>query len=207
MDIVDVQTIWQCNASDVGRSTDGGQTWQSESTGRGQPYCRMSAADGEVAWHLSPTSLQGTVDGGATWTEIAMPGDMPPGNVAAVSLRTADEGYLLTSDADLYVTRDGGESWSLLPLDLADYEGMMLMPSDLAMAAMRFFDADNGLVVLSLVGQQSRVVALRTSDGGQTWQEEAVPAEIGVPHLTHDGSFLTVHSFHNTGAITVLEYR
>lgn len=136
-----------------------------------------------------------------------MPEDMPPENVAAVSLRTADEGYLLTSDADLYATQDGGESWLLLPLDLASYEGMILMPSDIAMAAIRFFDADNGLVVLSLVGQQSRVVALRTSDGGQTWQEEAVPAEIGVPHLTHDGSFLTVHSFHNTGAITVLEYR
>jgi photosystem II stability/assembly factor-like uncharacterized protein len=207
LDIVDVQTIWQCNASDVGRSTDGGQTWQSESTGSGQPYCQMSAADGEVAWYLSPTSLQGTVDGGTTWVEIAMPEDVLPENIAAVSLRTADEGYLLTFDAALYVTQDGGGSWSLLPLDLAGYEGLMLLPSNLAAAAIRFFDADNGLVTLSLVGKQSMVVALRTFDGGQTWQGEVVPAETGALHLTHDGSLLTVHSIRNTGVITVLEYR
>jgi photosystem II stability/assembly factor-like uncharacterized protein len=72
---------------------------------------------------------------------------------------------------------------------------------------MRFLDANHGIVVLSLAGGgESKIVALRTTDGGQTWEEEAVPAEIGKPYLTNDGMLLTVASFLNIGEITVLRY-
>jgi photosystem II stability/assembly factor-like uncharacterized protein len=210
LDIVDASTIWQCNASDVSKSTDGGQTWSGKSTGRGQPFCRMSDADGETAWHLSPVSLQATADGGTTWAEIALPGDVAPKDVAAVSLRTASDGYLLDYDGTLYITADGGGSWTFQTLDLATYEETKLMPlgGTGASVAMRFPDADQGIIVMSLLGGgDAKLVALRTIDGGQTWQEEAVPAEIGALHLTHDGRLLTIHSFLNTDTITVLEYR
>jgi photosystem II stability/assembly factor-like uncharacterized protein len=211
LDIVDSDTIWQCNASDVGRSTDGGRTWMVESTGRGQPFCRMSAADGETAWHLSPANLYATADGGATWTEIALPGDLSPADVAAVSLRTGSDGYLLDHDGNLYTTDDGGgESWTSQTLDLTKYGETTLMPlgGTGASVAMRFLDTDQAIIIMSLLGSgDSRLVALRTFDGGQTWQEETIPAEIGALHLTHDGRFLTVNSFLNAGAITVMEYR
>jgi len=58
---------------------------------------------------------------------------------------------------------------------------------------MRFFDADHGLVVVSLVGGgSSEVLALRTTDGGQTWEEESVPTPIGTFYLTRDGTVLTM---------------
>lgn len=207
---MDVQTVWQCNASDVGKSTDGGQTWQGETTGMGQPFCRMSAADGEVAWYLSPTGLRGTADGGVTWMKITLPGDVSPKKVAAVSLRTASEGYLLDYDGNLYTTVDGGESWTSQTLDLAEYGETELISFEGtgALVAMRFPDADNGVIVLNLLSDgDTKLVALRTLDGGQTWQGEVVPAEIGELHLTHDGKLLTVHSLLNIGTITVLEYR
>jgi photosystem II stability/assembly factor-like uncharacterized protein len=210
LDVVDADTIWQCNASDVSRSTDGGQTWSGKSTGRGQPFCRMSAADDETAWHLSPASLHATADGGATWAQIALPGDVSPENVAAVSLRTARGGYLLDYDGNLYTTADGGESWTAQTLDLAKYGETKLMPlgGTGASVAMRFLDADQAIIAMSLLGGgDSRLVALRTFDGGQTWQEETIPTEIGALHLTHDGKLLTAHSFLNVGTITVLEYR
>jgi photosystem II stability/assembly factor-like uncharacterized protein len=176
----------------------------------GQPFCRMGAADGDVAWYLSPTSLQGTADGGVTWTEITLPGDVSPDKVAAVSSRTASEGYLLDYDGNLYTTVDGGESWTSQALDLAEY-GETKLPSigsTGAPVAMRFPDADDGVIVMSLLGGgDTKLVALRTRDGGQTWQKEVVPAEVGALHLTHDGNLLTVHSFLNIGTITVLEYR
>ena len=49
-------------------------------------------------------------------------------------------------------------------------------------------------------------MALRTADGGQTWEEETIPAEIGAPYLTHDGMLLTVSSFLNIGELTLLRY-
>ncbi|MCP4541774.1 MAG: hypothetical protein GY832_31980 [Chloroflexi bacterium] len=70
--------------------------------------------------------------------------------------------------------------------------------------AMRFFDANRGMIALSLAGEKGVIAALRTSDGGQTWEREEVPAKIGALHLTHDGTVLTVVK--NTGDTTVLRY-
>jgi len=209
-DVVDAHTVWECNASDIRLSTDGGQTWQGSQGPRGQPFCHVSAADDKTVWYLSPSRLKATVDGGTTWQEIVLPEAVRPGNVLAISLRTSQEGYILDSAGNLYVTVDGGKSWSSQALGLAEkYGEMEPMPPGhtAAPAAIRFFDAKHGAIVLSLVGGgTSKVVALRTADGGQTWVEEVVPAEFGVPYLTHDGRFLTLHSFMNTGRITVLRY-
>jgi photosystem II stability/assembly factor-like uncharacterized protein len=208
-DVVDVRTVWECNASDIRLSTDGGQTWQGSQGPRGQPFCRVSSADDKTVWYLSPSKLEATADGGTTWEEVTLPEAVYPRDVLAISLRTPQGGYILDSTGALYVTSDGGETWSSQTLGLADKYGDMepMPPGSVAPVAIRFFDAEHGLIVLSLVGGgRSKVVALRTADGGQTWAEEVVPAEIGVPYLTHDGRFLTIHSFFNTGKITVLRY-
>jgi photosystem II stability/assembly factor-like uncharacterized protein len=69
----------------------------------------------------------------------------------------------------------------------------------------RFLDADHGLIVLSLTGDgQSRVLSLRTTDGGQTWDRDRVPVSIGQFLLTHDGTILTVADLVDSGKITLL---
>jgi photosystem II stability/assembly factor-like uncharacterized protein len=202
---VDVQTVWHCNLRDIKMSTDSGQTWESTGT-PGHPDCKISFVDQDTGWVISGLQLRATDDGGATWNELDLPGGIA--KVTAISLRTADAGYLMTSAGTLYKTVDGGESWSSLPLDLAAYGEMGLLPSNLPSAAIRFFDADNGVVVVSLAGGgQSQVLALRTSDGGLTWEEEPVPVDIGVPYLTRDGEFLTIHSFLKSNMIFVAQYK
>ena len=69
--------------------------------------------------------------------------------------------------------------------------------------------ADNGVVVLSLVGGgQSGVVALRTMDGGETWTSELiVSGDVGVLYLTRDAKFLTVYSLLQSDQVTVFEYK
>jgi photosystem II stability/assembly factor-like uncharacterized protein len=209
LDIVDAQTIWQCNASDIRLSTDGGQTWQGSPGGRGQPLCQVSAVDDEAAWYLSPSKLEVTMDGGVTTQDVSLPEGVQPTRILAISLRTPGEGYVLYETGILYTTLDGGESWSSQNLGLEEKYGEMksMPPGGIVPAAMRFFDANHGVIILNLVGGGSKVVALRTADGGQTWVEEVVPSEIGVPYLTRDGKFLTLNSFFNDGQIAVLRYK
>ena len=66
-------------------------------------------------------------------------------------------------------------------------------------AAVRFIDADHGLVVLGLSGKTS-MIALRTADGGKTWKEESLPARLGTPYISRDGKFLAVNKW-NDGVI------
>ncbi len=169
----------------------------------------VSFVDAETGWVYSRLTLKATTDGGETWEEVPLPEGTRAEDIAAISLRAAREGYILSSDGILYTTQNGGESWSSLPLDMEKYGEMTLLPNDLPPAAVRFFDADNGMIVLSLMGGgQSKVVALHTRDGGETWTEETVLAgDAGVLHLTHDGRFLTMNSFLRPDQIIVLEYQ
>jgi photosystem II stability/assembly factor-like uncharacterized protein len=190
LDVVDSQVIWQCSLGPVGVSTDGGQTWQAV-TDYGN--CRqLSFLDAQTGWIATPFQLGATTDGGQTWVEVPPPESVD--NIAAVSLRTPTDGYLLDSTGILHVTQDGGQSWSSYTLGL-DLAGSPIPNRDTASAAVRFLDADHGLVVVHLAGGlSSRVVALRTSDGGRTWEQEEVgPASLLVAlYLSHDGSALTI---------------
>jgi photosystem II stability/assembly factor-like uncharacterized protein len=191
---------------DIRVSKDGGQTWESlENPGTGN--CMISFADAEKGWVYASPQILATVDGGKTWSEVAPPEGVA--DVEAISLRTSSDGYIMTPEGDLYTTQDGGKSWTSSPLNLTGYEEMVIVPGDLPSAAIRFFDADNGLIVLSLVGGgKSAVVALHTTDGGATWIDEvALSGDVGVTYLTHDGKYLTLNSFLKTGQVTVLEYK
>jgi photosystem II stability/assembly factor-like uncharacterized protein len=205
---VDVQTVWQCGLNDTQVSMDSGQTWEGTGTAGGN-NCMVSFADAKTGWLFGARKLKATKDGGGTWEEVSLPEGARVAKIAAISLRAAGEGYIVTSDAVLHVTQDGGKSWSSLPFDLEEYEGMMLLSIDRPSAAIRFFDADNGLVVLSLVGGgKSIVAALRTTDGGETWTDEVVlSGDAGIPYLTRDGKFLTLTSLLEDNQITVLEYK
>jgi photosystem II stability/assembly factor-like uncharacterized protein len=174
-------------------STDGGQTWEGQTTFQSRPgRCPLSFLDTQTGWVANGYKLSATADGGETWEEITP--DVP--DIAAIALRTPSEGYALDFDGNLHTTTDGGKSWSSQSLGLEKYGELKIMESqDFVMAAIRFADADNGVVVLSLVGGgENKVVALHTADGGQTWAEEIVPAETGPLYLSHDGNLLTVYS-------------
>jgi photosystem II stability/assembly factor-like uncharacterized protein len=216
VEIVDAQTVWVCGRmvgtsfstpGGIRMSADGGQTWNEQTAYQTTPgFCPLSFLDAQMGWTVTGGKLIATTDG-ATWEEVTLPDGLT--KIAAISLRAPGEGYVLDDAGNLYATQDGGESLSSQTLGLEErYGEMKLMSSDeRAAAAMRFLDANHGIVVLSLAGGgESKIVALRTTDGGQTWEEETIPAEIGAPYLTRDGRLLTVSSFLNIGEITVLRY-
>ena len=158
----------------------------------------MAFADTETGWVGSGAEFQITTDGGATWEELVLPEGVS--QVAAISLRTPMDGYLVDMDGVLHITQDGGKTWLSKSLGL---EAPSIMDLDTPWAAVRFSDADHGLVVLGFFGESS-MVALRTVDGGETWEEESLPVGSGTPYLSRDGKFLTVHQF--SKGLTLLNY-
>ena len=204
---MDAQVAWSCGGiAPATFSVDGGQTW----TTRERPsarYCHrqcrfLSFLDDTTGWAASSFALAATEDGGETWTDVVLPqGVGDDVHIIAIELRTAGDGYLMDAAGVLYITQDGSQSWSpqLFGLDLGS--------RTVSSAAVRFPDADHGLVVVALVGEgQNEVLAMRTADGGQTWVQEAVPSAPGAVYLTHDGTLLTITNLMGE-QVTVLRSR
>jgi photosystem II stability/assembly factor-like uncharacterized protein len=141
---------------------------------------------------MNPREVAVTTDGGQTWSTLPLPDRHQ--DVAAIFLHTPTDGYLLDLGRTLYATQDGGTTWSAHPLEVK--MGTDMFPNaDTSTAAIHFFDADRGLVLMQLIsGDHGRVIALRTTDGGQTWKQEHVvdtPLLISL-YLANDGATLTM---------------
>jgi hypothetical protein len=206
MDIVDVHTIWQCGMKNLSVSTDGGKTWKAIAEKAGGLGCLLAFANPNTGWFGFGAKFQMTTDGGATWNDLAMPKDGL--KVAAISLRTPKDGYLIDKEGVLYITQDAGKTWSSKSLGLStpDIKGFVSggFVNEIPQAAVRFTDANHGLVVLGL-SSRTGMIALRTTDGGKTWKEETLPVEFqGAPYISHDGKFLTVNLWGK--GITLLKY-
>ena len=190
----------------VSVSTDGGKTWKSIAGKAGGMGCILAFVDAKTGMLGFGNKFEMTTDGGATWKALTLPKDV--GKVAAISLRTPTDGYLIDEKGILHITKDGGETWTSHSLGLDNPKilnyssGMFVMETP--QAAVRFFDANNGLVVLGLSGE-TNMVALRTADGGKTWKKESLTGGLGKPYLSRDGKFLTLNVM-NEG-VTVLEYK
>lgn len=186
-------------------STDGGNTWKAIAEKAGGMGCLLAFADAKTGIFGFGTKFQMTTDGGATWKELVLPKDA--NNIAAISLRTPTDGYLVDKDGVLHITKDGGKTWSSQSLGLNSPNIMGFVSggfvNETPQAAVRFSDADHGLVVLGLSGETS-MVALRTADGGKTWKKETLPAGLGKPYISRDGKFLTVNQWGK--GTTLLKY-
>jgi photosystem II stability/assembly factor-like uncharacterized protein len=187
-------------------STDGGKTWKAIAEKAGGLGCLLAFADPKTGWFGFGAKFQMTADGGATWSEMALPQNVS--KVAAISLRTPKDGYLVDKEGVLYTTQDGGKTWSSqsLGLNAPDIKGFVSggFVNEIPQAAVRFTDANHGLVVLGLSGKTG-MIGLRTADGGKTWKEESLPVEFqGAPYISRDGKFLTVNLWGK--GVTLLKY-
>ncbi len=204
IEIVDEQTVWVCGRNTgasfstpggVRLSLDGGQTWEEPADFRVTPgFCPLSFLDDQVGWFVSADKLYATFDGGAAVADIALPEEGM--RVAAISLLSEAEGYVMDYDGVIHITQDGGVTWEPLEIDLQHFSGMSpYQAGDVGTAAMRFVDRDKAVIVMSLLGEnkESALVAFRTVDGGQTWTDETLLEKLGTPFISPDGMYVTVH--------------
>jgi photosystem II stability/assembly factor-like uncharacterized protein len=208
MDIVSPNLIWTCGGNtDVRRSTDGGKTWEATAdfgdrySIRG-PCHSASFLDENTGW-LSNSHIFGTTsDGGTTWTMQAIP--ETANKIATIDTYRAGEGYLLDQSGVLFFTQDNGDHWREAgQLDLGE---MAFPPTAYQLAAMRFSDAQHGMIVVSSspYGKPTPVIAFHTSDGGETWTSETVPVLAGPVYLAREGGYLTVITAN--GQLTLLKH-
>jgi photosystem II stability/assembly factor-like uncharacterized protein len=208
MDIVSADLIWACGGNtDVRRSTDGGKTWQALAdfgdrySIRG-PCHSASFLDENTGW-LSNSYIFGTTsDAGSTWTMQAVP--ETAGLIATIDTYRAGEGYLLDQTGGLFFTDDNGQHWREAGrLELGE---IVLPPTAYQLAAMRFSDSQQGMIVISSspYGKQTPVMAFHTSDGGETWTSEPVPVLAGPVYIAREGGYLTVITAN--GQLTLLKY-
>ncbi len=202
-DIVDSQSIWLCGSSGVFSSKDGGQTlYQMYSPVDG---CRiLNFIDDNHGWSSLEWNLAATTDGALRWVDVEKAFTM--GQIAAISLRTPQDGYALTHEGILFSTIDGGDSWSSNDLEIVDsIIGIANMDGRPA-AAMRFLDEQNGIIVINLSGAGiGEILALHTADGGQRWERHLLPLNPGAVYLSRDGQYVTVTEHGGAGTITILK--
>jgi photosystem II stability/assembly factor-like uncharacterized protein len=211
LDIVSAQVAWHCGNGGIGLSSDGGKTWTNVkgtySTSDTFPCHFLSFLDAKTGWAANDSDLARIDGGGDTWTAIELPSGLG-GSIAAIDLRTATDGYVLDSAGTVWITADGGKSWTSKPLGLT---GGAIATAKQQLAGINFSDAAHGVVVARLAGTTPELVALRTSDGGATWQTEQIGLTFGSGddtvslYLAHDGVSLTVVDTMNT--ITLLRYK
>jgi photosystem II stability/assembly factor-like uncharacterized protein len=197
LEIVGEKVAWHCGNGGTRLTSDGGRTWRTVAP---SPCPYMSFLDARIGWAASAYDLQATADGGASWKEIALPQEI--GDIAAIALRSADDGYLLDITGALFVTADGGRSWETRSLGLAP--GERLIPAAVGpKAALRFVDALHGMAVFDL--EDGSVWYAVTGDGGRSWQKGEIVDLRGRSlyyhlFLAHAGTLLTATDDFTNGA-------
>ncbi len=207
IEIVSPEIIWTCGgATNVRRSTDSGQTWQmlaafGDPRTITNPCHSASFLDENIGWLANSNLFGTTTDGGLSWNMRALP--ETANKVATIDTYLPGEGYLLDQSGVLFFTQDDGEHWKEIShLELGD---LKMSFSVYQLAAMRFADADHGLIVVSSSDYgKGTVMAFHTSDGGGTWTSEVVPVTAGPVYLSREGNLLTVITGANQ--LTLLRY-
>ena len=206
LDIVDESVAWHCGNGGTRVTTDGGKTWKTVAAS----VCpHMSFLDAQTGWTASSYVLQATSNGGASWTKIPLPSAAQ--DIVSISLRTADDGYILDTVGNLFITPDAGRTWAQQSLGLKTGEQLIAAAVG-SKAVMRFVDARHGMVVFDL--DDGTVWFAITGDGGRSWQRSEIPELRNRSlyynlFLAHSGNLLTATDDFNNGAnaSVVLRYQ
>jgi photosystem II stability/assembly factor-like uncharacterized protein len=172
---------------------DGGATWSREGTFAMAGFSAaiggaLDFIDAEHGWFsqleaaagLAGTALYRTVDGGAQWSEVAATGGGAPGTSVAGAIPSACDGLTAafagastgwltgtcqTVAAPLYLTHDGGVTWSAQPLP-----SLPVSPSGGTSFSPLFTTEESGTLLTEnqgLTGVSTSLFA--TADGGLSW--------------------------------------
>ena len=167
----------------LARLDEAGEAWTVELalSGSGAQCLAVDPADPETVFvGLRENGVRRSVDGGRTWTDCKLPDPA----VFSLAVSAADGAvYAGTEPSRLFRSDDGGESWSELDalLELPSQPSWSFPPrpwtSHVRWIAPSPHDADLLLVGIELGG------LMRSSDGGQSWQDHRPGAQRDVHSL------------------------
>ena len=107
------------NQDHLYRTTDGGRTWHRQPLEKGKWVDVAVALPSGRAWLASADQVMyRTTDAGATWEEIDRPENTTNQRIVQLDFASDQDGLAGTSWNRLYLTRDAGDSWTILPTPL-----------------------------------------------------------------------------------------
>jgi photosystem II stability/assembly factor-like uncharacterized protein len=189
LDYIDTNTILNAgNSRQVRISSDGGKSWQEI------PECGVigrfiSFIDGKKGWIASDMKIVSTKDAGTTWNTIKSPEMI----IMAITVLPDDSAFVLDDEANLYVSTFEGKKWIKKAVNSA---------KGLTFPSLRFFDANNGIIV-GYDKDKKQLVSLETENGGKKWSRKIVGDIAGKTYIAPDGKTLTVMCLDNQ----ILVYR
>ena len=191
LDIINENLAWNCgNGANVRKTTDNGKTWQKVTDfGESRPnHCRyLSFLDENTGWIAAPKKLGSTTDGGQTWLTLTLPSDIK--EITAIDLLDKNIGYLVDTNNKLYITNDGGLTWTNKPINIDNLNNLVWSTNE---SIIRFTDKENG--IFFYYGTDNKLKCSITKNSGDTWEEQVMPDIEGCGlFLTPDGKYLSVN--------------
>lgn len=189
------------SSAGVFRSGDGGRTWDRRSTGLpGLPQAvtpfqpAALAVDSKVSETVyvgSSSGLHKSVDGGLHWTQLSGLRDLRAGGVGAIAVDPEIPENLVVAAASIYLSRDGGATWSAPRSELPPgrYQALAADPRDARILYAAYERA-------GAVGGN----ALRSDDGGESWRGLA-SAPAGIRSLSVDSKSSAVYAWRASGEV------
>lgn len=174
---VDAQTGWVAVGRKVWRTADRGVTWASVDVGFDVGALHFFDARRGLAAGAGG-QVKGTTDGGSTWTAVSTPGGPMLRRLHFVDGQNGwaaghdEDDAAIPSNAALLLTTDGGRTWT---------QGAQLSGSQ-GISTMEFLcDGKTGWVgAYSHPSEDEwQAVLYRTTDGGKTLVDAALPLEVG----------------------------
>ena len=170
---INENTGWTIRATgDVFKTTDGGETWETQAN-LGEFLRCVKFANDKVGYIGSLQGVFGgpgsvsrifkTIDGGSTWTDLTSAISPAPIGVCGISVVNEKTVYgcgAFYRPARVYKTLDGGETWT--NIDMSPYASSLV--------DVHFFTPKFGYVVGYGSGDKIGGIILKTTDGGQTWE-------------------------------------
>ena len=212
----DASDVWAVGAGGlVLHSSDAGSSWAVQSTPTNDDLWSVSFPEGQHGWACGGPLTSGggvvlaTSDSGTTWQNVTPTG--LKASLTDVSFADASHGLLGTSDGEVLVTGNGGDSWTTERLNVLSVPSPYGGPSpsdvvvDLASAARGWAAVDNQLFMTmtggrnwlpmpSGLGSQMVITQVDFSDPLHGWIL-AYSQDTGASTLlaTSDGGFLWRH--------------
>jgi photosystem II stability/assembly factor-like uncharacterized protein len=157
------------------KTTDGGGTWITQDSSFQKSYatgvCFQDASRGWVVVSASYPDTVGsiyrTIDGGARWQPVSDPRIAWPNDVVFTDSLT---GFVVGEYGAIVKTTDGGISWR--EVFRAGYSASGGKPAEEPLRRIVFTDKNHGWAVGGISGVETKV---RTTDGGNTWQNSFIP--------------------------------
>jgi len=176
--VLDQYNIWLAtNDGYIYKSEDGGLSWTAQESGvlAATGWNAIEFVNEDDGWVVGDNNeIAVTEDGGTTWTAVTGPAGKAADEIEALAVVTTNRVFIGFSDGQLWYTENKGEDWYRRPLPVA--------PSIINDIGFRVEDDHVGFLVYTTAAMSGG--ALRTFDGGYTWETvPGMPSNSGLMHL------------------------